>query len=134
MTNDSYLIVSYFSMVAIGISVAGVTWAYLRRPLGGIARSLSNGNISRILKAGFPAGLIIPALLGFVSVSYTSCGHYSYEQIVSDRSYLIQKNHEQICSILYWIVAALLFWDFVILFIFKLSRANGIADGESRKP
>lgn len=130
MTNDRYLIVSYFAVAALAIAFAGVAWLYLRRSFSGIAQALSKGNLSRVLKPMFPAGLLLSAFLGFVSVSYRGCGK-SYEEIVKERSYLIQKNQEQISSILLWIVAALLFWDLVILLVLRLARTSSQVSGES---
>ncbi len=130
MTNDRYLIVSYFAVAAMAIAFAGATWLYLRRSFRGITQALSSGNLSRILKAMFPAGLFLPAFLGFVSVSYRGCGK-SYEEIVKERSYLVQINQEQISSILLWIVAALLFWDLVILFALRFGRTSSQPSGES---
>ncbi len=123
MTNDRYLVVSYFAVAALAIAFGGATWLYLRRSFAGIAQVLSKGDLSRMLKAMFPAGLFLPAFLGFVSVSYRGCGK-SYEEIVKERSYLIQKNQEQISSILLWIAAALLFWDFVILLALRFARTS----------
>lgn len=131
MTNDLYLIVSYFAVAALAIAIAGATWLYLRRSFGGITRALSTGTLSRMLKAMFPAGLFLPAFLGFISVSYRGCNK-TYEEIVTERSYLIQINQEQISSILLWIAAAVLFWDLVILFALRLARSSSRASGESR--
>jgi hypothetical protein len=130
MTNDRYLIVSYFAVAALAIAVAGATQLFLRRSFGGITRALSAGNLSQILKALFPAGLILPALLGFISVSYYGCGK-SYEEIVKERSYLVQINQKQISSILLWIAAALLFWDLVILFALRFARTSSQSSGKS---
>jgi len=130
MTNDRYLIVSYFAVAAMAVALAGATWLYLRRSFGGITQTLSAGNLSRIMKAMFPAGLFLPAFLGFVSVSYRGCGK-SYEEIVKERSYLIQRNQEQISSILLWIAAALLFWDLIILFILRFARTSSQPSAES---
>jgi hypothetical protein len=123
MTNDRYLIISYFAVAALAIAFGGATWFFLRRPFGGIVQALSNGNLSRLIRVMFPAGLFFPALLGFFAVSYRGCGK-PYDEIVKDRAYLIQKNHEQLSSILLWIAAALLFWDLVILLALKFARAN----------
>jgi hypothetical protein len=131
MTNDRYLIVSYFAVAAFAIAFAGATWLCLRRPFGGITQALSTGSLSRILRSMFPAGLFLPAFLGFVSVSYRGCGK-SYEEIVKERSYLIQMNQEQISSILLWIAAALLFWNFVILFALRFARTRSQSSGESQ--
>jgi hypothetical protein len=130
MTNELYLIVSYFAVAALAMVFAGAVWLYLRRPFGGIAQAVSQGNLSRILKAMFPAGLFLPALLGFVSVNYRGCGK-SYAEVVKERSYLVHKNQEQISSILLWIVAALLFWDLVVLLALRFARASSEASGES---
>lgn len=130
MTNDQYLIVSYFVVAAMTIAFAGATWLYLRRSFGGITQTLWPGNLSRIQKAMFPAGLFFPALLGFVTVSYRGCGK-SYEEIVKERSYLVQKNQEQISSILLWIAAALLFWDFIVVLALKSVREGSETTGES---
>jgi hypothetical protein len=130
MTNDRYLIVSYFAVAALAIAFAWATWLYLRRSFGRIINTLPMGNLSQILKAMFPAGLFLPAFLGFVSVSYHGCGK-SYEEIVKDRSYLIQKNQEQISSILLWIAAAILFWNLIILFALRFARASSHASRES---
>jgi hypothetical protein len=123
MTNDRYLIVSYFAVAALAIAFGGAAWLYLRRSFAGIAQALSKGDLSRILKAMFPAGLFLPAFLGFVSVSYRGCGK-SYEEIVKERSYLILKNQEQISSILLWIAAALLFWDLVVVLVLRFARTS----------
>ena len=130
MTNDRYLIVSYFAVAAMTITFAGTTWLYLRGSFRGITQALSSGNLSRILKVMFPAGLFLPAFLGFLSVSYRGCGK-SYEDIVKERAYLVQINQEQISSILLWIVAALLFWDLVILFALRFRRTSNQSSGES---
>ncbi len=130
MTNDRYLIVSYFAVAAMTIAFAGATWLYLRRSFRGITQTLPTGSLSRIMKAMFPAGLFLPALLGFVSVSYRGCGK-SYEEIVKERSYLIHKNQEQISSILLWIAAALLFWDLIILFALRFARTSSQPSTES---
>ena len=130
MTNDRYLIVSYFLVAALAVAVAWATWQYLRRPFWGISQTLSKGNFSRILRGVFPAGLFLPALLGFISVSYYGCGK-SYAEIVKDRSYLIHKNQEQISSILLWIAAALLFWDLIIVLALRFARTSSQPSAES---
>jgi H+/Cl- antiporter ClcA len=123
MTNDRYLIVSYFVVAALAVALACATWLYLRRSFWGISQSLSEGNFSRIWNAMFPAGLFLPAIFGFISVSYYGCS-MSYEKIVKDRSYLIHKNQEQISSILLWIAGALLFWNLIIALALRFARTS----------
>lgn len=131
MTNDRYLIVSYFVVAALSIAFAYATWLYLHRSHAGITQTPSTGNLFRILKAMFPAGLLLPAFLGFVSVSYRGCGKSSYEEIIKERSYLVQKNQEQISSILLWIAAALLFWDLIIVLTLRFARRSSQPSGDS---
>lgn len=130
MTNERYLIVSYFVVAALAVAVAWATWLYLCRSFLGITHTLSKGNLSRVLKAIFPAGLFLPALLGFISVSYYGCS-MSYDKIVKDRSYLIHKNQEQISSILLWIAGALLFWNLIIVLALRFARTSSQPSAES---
>lgn len=78
----------------------------------------------------FPAGLFLPALLGFISVSYYGCS-MTYDKIVKDRSYLIHKNQEQISSILLWIAGALLFWNLILVLALRFARTSSQPSAES---
>jgi len=80
-----------------------------------------------MLKRLFPCGLVLPALLGFVSVSYRSCDRSTYAEIVASRGYLVAKNQEQIASILLYILAAVVFWNLVALLILRLGCDGGDA-------
>jgi hypothetical protein len=75
-----------------------------------------------MFKRLFPIGLLFPALLGFVSVSYQSCDRQTYAKIVESRSYLVQKNQEQISSTLLSIAVAVLVWNIVMLLVTRLSQ------------
>ena len=68
--------------------------------------------------------MLLPALLGFVSVSYQGCGRHTYEEIVQDRSYLVEKNQEQISSVLLYILVAVVFWNVIVILILKYAE-NG---------
>jgi hypothetical protein len=120
MTNDKYLILSYVICAALSVILGTLVYLFLRRPFAGIVDASPNKHLRSILKRLFPVGLLFPALLGFVSVSYQSCGRHTYAEIVESRTYLIAKNQEQISSTLLSIVIALLVWDAVILLVTKL--------------
>lgn len=77
-----------------------------------------------MLKRIFPLGIMLPALLGFISVSYQSCTRSTFEEIIQSRSYLVHKNQQQISSILFSMVVAVLFWDLVVLLVLKNSRSG----------
>jgi hypothetical protein len=115
MSNEQYLIVSYFFVAGLAIVIAVAAYAYLRRPLDGFASAFPNRNLASLLKKLFPAGLVLPALAGFLSVSYRSCQHESYESIIADRSYLFGKNQEQISTVCFFLMLAVLGWGIVVL-------------------
>jgi hypothetical protein len=114
MSNEQYLIVSYFCVGGLAIVIAVAVYAYLRRPLEGLASVFPNRNLASILKRLFPAGLVLPALAGFLSVSYRSCQE-DYQSIIADRSYLVAKNQEQLLTICIFLMLAILGWGVVVL-------------------
>jgi hypothetical protein len=114
MSNEQYLIVSYFFVGVLSTVIALAVYAYLRRPLAGLASAFPNRNLATTIKKLFPAGLVLPALAGFLSVSYRSCAQ-SYESIIADRSYLVGKNQEQISAICLFVILAILGWGIVVL-------------------
>jgi hypothetical protein len=124
MTNDTYLVVSYVVCAALSIALGTLVYLFLRRPFAVVADAAPQKNLRSILKRLFPIGLLFPALLGFVSVSYQSCDRQTYAKIVESRSYLVQKNQEQISSTLLSIGVAVLVWDVVILLLTKLAQTD----------
>src|SRR5258708_10353196 len=117
MTNERYLIVSYFFCAALSVALVILVYLFLRRPFGDIADATSRNHVRSILKKLFPIGLLFPAVLGFVSVSYQSCGRRTYEKIVESRRYLVEKNQEQISSIFLSLLVAVFLLDVVCLFL-----------------
>jgi hypothetical protein len=115
MSNEQYLIVSYFLVGGLSIVIAMAAFMCLRRPLAGLARAFPDRNLASVLKRLFPAGLVLPALAGFLSVSYRSCEHESYKSIIADRSYLVGKNQEQLSAICFFLMLAVLAWGVVVL-------------------
>ena len=121
MTNDQYLIVSYFVCAALSLAAGVLVYLYLRRPFAGVADSAPGNHLPALLKRLLPCGLIFPALLGFLSVSYRGCNE-SYENIIAHRELLVAKNQEQISAILFYIVVAVLFWNLIALLILRSAR------------
>ncbi|HKV76976.1 MAG TPA: hypothetical protein VJP02_02480 [Candidatus Sulfotelmatobacter sp.] len=124
MTNERYLIASYFAGAALSGGLGAMVYLFLRRPFGGVADGASGKRLSSMLKRLLPWGLLFPALLGFVSVSYQGCGRTTYEEIIQNRSYLVEKNQEQISSVLLYILLAVVFWNVIVLLILKYAQ-NG---------
>jgi hypothetical protein len=122
MTNEQYLIVSYFVCAALSVALGALVYLFLRRPFASVVETTFGGHFASTLKRLLPFGLLLPALLGFVSVSYSSCERTTYEEIVQRRSYLVEKNQGQISSTLLSILVALFIWDVVILLLLKYAR------------
>jgi hypothetical protein len=132
MTNERYLIVSYFVCATLAIALGLLAYLYLRRPFAGVAAAAPGRGLPAMLKRLFPCGLVLPALLGFVSVSYRSCDRSTYAEIVASRGYLVAKNQEQIASILLYILAAVVFWNLAALLILRVSCDGGEAPKASQ--
>src|SRR5467141_2891841 len=122
MTNERYLIASYFAGAALSAGLGTMVYMFLRRPFGGVADAAWGKRLSSMLKRLLPLGLLFPALLGFVSVFYQGCGRTTYDEIVQNRSYLVEKNQEQISSVLFYILVAVVFWDLIVLLILKYAQ------------
>ena len=122
MTNERYLIASYFVGAAFSVGLGAIVYLFLRRPFGAVTDAASGKSLSSMLKRLLPCGLLFPAVLGFVSVTYHGCNRMTYEEIVQNRNYLVEKNQEQISSVLFYILVAVVFWDVIILLILKYAK------------
>ena len=121
MTNEQYLIVSYFACAALSVAASILVYLYLRHPFAAVADAASGKHLPTILKRLFPCGLVFPALLGFLSVSYRGCNE-SYESIIAHRNFLISINQNQISAILFCMVLAVLFWNLIALLILRSAQ------------
>ena len=57
-----------------------------------------------------------------VAVSYHGCNRMTYEEIVQNRNYFVEKNQEQISSVLLYILVAVVFWNVIVLLILKYAQ------------
>jgi hypothetical protein len=125
VTNEQYLIVSYFAVAGGGVALAILTALVLVGPLG---RALQDAvaPLAQILRRALPAWLILAAILGFLSVSYFDCAHKTYEDIVKDKSYLVGKNFEQGAQVCRYAAVALAAYAVALgLAIFAHARSRG---------
>lgn len=127
MTNEQYLVVSYFTVGLLSFAFALATYLLLRHSFIGVTQAV-RGKLSIILRRLFFIGIILPALVGFFSVSFRSCSKETYVQIIADRSYLVAKNLEQLSTSLSYIVIALLLWGLIILGAFIINRNHKIGE------
>lgn len=126
MTNEQYLVVSYFTTGLLSFAFALATYLLLRRSFIAVTQTV-RGKLSNILRRLFFIVIILPALAGFFSVSFRSCSRDTYVKIIAERSYLVAKNQQQLSTSLSCIVITLLLWGLIILgaFIIKKNHKNG---------
>ncbi len=127
MTNEQYLLVSYFTVGLLSLGFALAVYLWLRRSFIAVTQAVG-GKLSIILRRLFFIGIIFPALVGFFSVSFRSCLKTTYPQIIADRSYLVAKNQEQFSTSLSHIVVALLLWGLIILGAFIINKNHEITE------
>jgi hypothetical protein len=115
MTNEQYLIVSYFSAGLLALVLGIVTYLWLRGCFNGITRALPSKPAGTFLRRLLAPGLILPALAGFLAVTFYDCNKKTYRDVVSDRDYLEAKTRELIRAPLRYIVIALFVWGIIVL-------------------
>lgn len=124
MTNEQYLIASYFLFGSLCVGLAVITYFILRRSFVETSDSLPGERLRAILKRIFPVGLLLPAILAFTSVSYETCDVDTYERAIQNRDYLIQRNQQQLSRTLLFLLIAVLFWDLVVVFALKYAQSR----------
>jgi len=129
MSNEHYLIVSYFVAGFVSLGVGLTAYRLLRAPFAVIAERVSGKSRGLILIRTLATSLAVAALLGFLSVDYKAC--LTYEQVVKDRDYLVEMNHRQLERAGNWTAGAVLVWGFVVVIGLVALRKN--ASAEERK-
>jgi hypothetical protein len=115
VSNEHYLIVSYFVVGLVSLCLGIAVYRVLRAPFAAIAEAATGRLRSRLLTRALGVFMTLAAVLGFLSVSYTEKGCRSYEAIVKDRAYLVQTNQQQLQRTGDWIVSAVFLWCIVVL-------------------
>ncbi|HEU5457532.1 MAG TPA: hypothetical protein VFU68_02830 [Terracidiphilus sp.] len=117
------MIVSYAACTAFAVAASVAVYLCLRESFARVAGASRSRHLSTMLKRLFPFGLVLPALLGFLTVSYyRSCGPSTYERVITNREYLVQINQEQIASVLGYILFAVVFWNVMGILILKSAQ------------
>jgi len=126
VSNEHYLIVSYFLFALVSLCMGVAVYRILRTPFAAIAESATARFGSRLLTRVMAVCMTIAAVVGFLGVSYTQKGCRSYEQVIKDREYLIQMNQQQVARTSDWLVWAVFLWCIVVLFcLLAWRRAEG---------
>jgi len=127
MSNEHYLIVSYFVVGFVSLCLGLAAYSVLRRPFAAIAEA-AGGLRGAVLKRTLALSLALAAVLGFLSVSYLDCNK-GYDEIVKDRSYMNQINREQLQQAGNWIAFAVLAWGFIVVILLAVWRRKKQQEG-----
>jgi len=128
VTNEAYLVVSYFAAAAAGAGLAAATAAGLARPNSLATAGKARDSLGRILRRAFPAWLILAVAMGFASVTYFDCQHTNYTTITGDYNHLVRKTLEQASTMSYYLAAAIVAYGFVLV-AFLWARARTSRNG-----
>jgi len=124
MSNEHYLVVSYFLVGIASLTLALAAYGMLRRPFAAITEAVAGSRRAATLRRILALSITMAAVLGFLSVNYRGCG-MSYEEIVKERSYLVQKNWEQLQGAGNWIAYTVLAWGVVVVIGLVALRRKG---------
>ena len=122
MTNEQYLVVSYFCVAILCLAMGLLAYLWLKAPFHAMARALPWKAFGELLVRIFPLGIVLPALMGFVTVSYIGCDTKDYERVIAQRSYLVSKNQEQISASLIHVLWAVFAWCALIAILLTVKR------------
>jgi hypothetical protein len=124
MTNEQYLIASYFAVAGISLALGFGAYLWLKVPLHAVARALPWKAVRELLVRLFPMGILLPALMGFISVRYIGCAADDYQHVIAERSYLVGKNQEQLSASLTYVIGAVCAWCVLVAILLAVKRRS----------
>lgn len=125
MSNEAYLIVSYFGANIFCLVIGVLAYLWLRRPTEEIAGSLQQKNLGKITRKAFPLSMVLFVLAEGLSVNYYGCEQKKYHDIVNDRSYITSKNAEQVSKALEGIIWSVALWSALFAIALRAARRTG---------
>jgi len=125
VTNETFLYLSYFSALILGLGLACVTLAALRKSHREIIASDAVGMLGSLIKRVFSFWVFVAVLLAFISVSYIDCSHENYASVVADRDHLVNKTQEHLSRMSICLAVALFTYCLaLILFLWAGVKAR----------
>lgn len=121
MSNERYLIVSYFFFAVVCLGMGVSTYLILRKPFAGIAGAIV-GKRGALLKRALAVSMTTAAVLGFLGYSYNQKGCVSYQQVISNRYFLVEANVKQVQGAADWIAWTVLAWGAVVVICLSALR------------
>lgn len=124
MTNEQYLVVSYFCVAIVSLAIGFGAFLWLRKPFGELAHAMPWKVLREVLVRLFPVGIVFPALMGFLTVNYIGCKENTYEKVVANRAYLEDKNADQIAASLTHVVWAVFIWGALLAILLAVKQRS----------
>jgi hypothetical protein len=124
MSDQTYLIVSYFVACAVCIALGVVAYLWLRRPMQEVADSLRYESMKKAVRKGFPLSMILFVLSSAFSVNYYGCEQKKYDDIVKDRPYIVAKNSEEVSEALQAVIWTVGLWSVIFALTLRAARRN----------
>jgi len=121
VSNERFLVISYFVVLLASLGIGLAAYLALRRPFRAVCDT-SGSAMVRLIRRFFLVGIVGPAFLGFCSVSYFSCNVTTYDKVIESRSYLIGINQDQLQAALIYTILGLVVWCGLVFVILLTSR------------
>ncbi len=131
MEHPYFLAVSYVVGFTLCCALGVGTYYWLRGSFREILAEIPEDVRRRTLGRFFPFNMIIPGVFAFMTVSYYGCGR-TYQQIVTDRRFMVERNTLQLQHAAEWLIVALLFWG-VITGVALIARRSALATAERER-
>jgi len=114
MSNERYLVVSYFVFAALCLGLGVVAYSILRKPFERLSDA-TVGSRGAMLKRALAFSMAAAGVLGFFAFSYTQKGCVSYEQVTRNRDFLVEANVKQVQGAADWIAWTVLAWGVAVV-------------------
>jgi len=121
MSNERYLIVSYFFFAVVCSGMGVLAYLILRRPFERIVEAIAEKR-GALLKRALAVSMTTAAVLGFLGYSYNQRGCVSYQQVISNRYFLVEANVKQVQGAADWIAWTVLAWGVVVVIFLATLR------------
>ena len=124
MSNERYLIISYFVLAVVCLALGVFVRQILRKPFAAVVDA-TVGTRSHLVKKALTVTLTVAGVLGFLGYSYNQKGCISYEQVIQNRQTLVDANVHQVQGASYWIALTVIAWGVVVVIFLKaLQKRN----------
>ncbi len=123
MSNERYLQVSYFVVLSCSAGLGLMTYGLLRNRFLALCDA-TRSRVAAFVRRLLLLGTLVPALLGFCSVSYFSCNVTTYQQVIASRDYLVQINLNQLQAVLDYLIVAIMLWCVIVFAVLLTSRTD----------